>query len=454
MQDVKVWLQRRSPTGRTKRPWIVRWAVDGRERSRSFQTKAEAERFRSLLLAAQRSGDIFDVETGEPETWLPPVDELSVHAWARHWLAEQWPEWQPRTRQSAVEALARFVPLLTQPGAPPAPEGLRAHLVKTLPPAAAAKEDDGRGQWLARWSLQLGDLNRSRLAEVDHLLGLGDKGQPLAAWTAARFRKVARACIRRAVDLEIVPNDPWPPATRGRSQRKAVRTKRPVDVRSLPNPATMMRALAAITSHQPASRMYQVMTAVMYYAGLRPSEVVMLRPRALHLPASGWGRLDVVEADVSFDEPGEPKTGSRSVPIPPQLVTLLRSWLEQHDFDDEALIFRTRNGNRPTTSNWARSWQRALRQIEHPPLRIYDCRHAAATTWLGAGVPLGEVASRLGHSVETLVTTYVGALAGDQAVANERIDSVLAEAQTGGDANQSQDANESEERRRQVKPSH
>lgn len=58
-------------------------------------------------------------------------------------------------------------------------------------------------------------------------------------------------------------------------------------------------------------------------------------------------------------------------------------------------------------------------------MRIYDCRHAAATTWLRAGVPLGEVAKRMGHSVETLVSTYVGALEGDETVANDRIDAVL-----------------------------
>ena len=38
-------------------------------------------------------------------------------------------------------------------------------------------------------------------------------------------------------------------------------------------------------------------------------------------------------------------------------------------------------------------------------LRVYDCRHAAATTWLQAGIPLGGTARRLGHSVETLVST-------------------------------------------------
>ena len=58
-------------------------------------------------------------------------------------------------------------------------------------------------------------------------------------------------------------------------------------------------------------------------------------------------------------------------------------------------------------------------------MRIYDCRHAAATTWLRAGVPLGEVAKRLGHSVETLVSTYVGALDGDETLANKGIDAVL-----------------------------
>jgi hypothetical protein len=57
---------------------------------------------------------------------------------------------------------------------------------------------------------------------------------------------------------------------------------------------------------------------------------------------------------------------------------------------------------------------------------VYDLRHAAATTWLRAGVPLGEVARRLGHSVETLVSTYVGALQGDDTAANTMIDSVLA----------------------------
>jgi integrase len=399
--------------------------VDGRERSKAFPTKAQAERLRSLLVHAHHRGEHFDEFTGQPVSWLPQAIDIQVHLWARRWLEEQWPDWQPRTRKSAIEAIARLIPLLVPSTSASPPSGLRAHLVVTLRPDAAAPTPDSPERWLDRWCLQLGQLNRALLADVDRRLAIGDNGQPLSASTAARFRKVSRACIRRAVELEILPADPWPPAPSGRSRRKSTRSKKPIDIRRLPDPPTMAAAIAAIASHQPASRRYQVMTAVAYYGGLRPSEVVMLRASCLQLPAAGWGRIDIREADVSFDEPGEPKSGPRSVPIPPPLIRILREWRDTNGFDTDDLIFRTRTGSRPTESNWARAWKRGLRQVGHPPLRLYDCRHAAATTWLRAGVPLGEAARRLGHSVETLVSTYVGALVGDEALANERIEAVL-----------------------------
>ena len=266
---------------------------------------------------------------------------------------------------------------------------------------------------------------RARLADVVQQLGIGDAGQRLAVATSNRFRTVAKACITRAVELEILKSDPWPPASRGRSRRKAVRNRRRMNLKVLPDPETMARALDAIISDKPASHTYRMMTAVAYYAGLRPSEVVMLRPDALHLPATGWGRLDVVEADIAYDQPGEPKTGERSVPIPPVLVAMLRDWIAEHGFGSHDLLFRTHNNTRPMASNWGRAWHRALDTIGHPRLRVYDCRHAAATTWLRAGVPLGEVARRLGHSVDTLVSTYVGALEGDESRSNTLIETVL-----------------------------
>ena len=429
LQDIRIFnVQDRRSNPEAKRPWIVRWAVDRRQHSRAFRTKAEAERFRAMLFKAQYEGVPFDPQTGRPVSGVPG-DDLAIHTWARRWLASQWSEWQPRTRRSAVEALARFIPLVVSSSAPSAPPTLRAHLMATLPPVKGPAQDKGNEEaerWLDRWCLALRQLDRQVLAEADARLGVGDRGQQLSPSTASRFRKVSRACIRRAVDLEILAVDPWPPPPRGRAKRKATRTKRAVDVRKLPDPDTMATVLAAIPNHQPSSRMYQVMTATAYYAGLRPSEVVMLRASCLELPDTGWGAIEVREADISFDEPGEPKTGPRTVPIPPVLVSMFKTWLAERQLEGDDLLFRTRTGHRPTASNWSRSWKLALNKAGERPLRIYDCRHAAATTWLRAGVPLGEVARRLGHSVDTLVSTYVGALATDEDVANERIEAVLA----------------------------
>ena len=429
MQQVQIHgIQHRAPSAKTKKCWVVRWNVDGRAHSKSFATSNEANRYRSLLVAAHHKLERFDRPSGEPESWRPRAEPTQVHAWCRRWIAEQWNEWQPRTRVSAMEALARFVALAVSGAASPPPYALRRHLVRTFPPDTEIDPTEECEQWLARWCLPLTELDRSLLGEIDRRLGVGDAGQVLSPASASRFRKVARACIRRAVELDVLAADPWPPAPKGRSRRKAARVHRGVDVRRLPDPVTMVRVMEAIPSHQPSSRMYQVMVAVMYYAGLRPSEVVMLRPAALHLPHEGWGRIDVLEADISFDEPGEPKTGERSIPIPEVLVAMLRDWIATKQIGEHELMFRTRNDNRPTHSNWARTWQRALRQTGHKSLRVYDIRHAAATTWLGAGVPLGEVARRMGHSVETLVSTYVGALTGDEQVANQRIDDALAPA--------------------------
>ncbi|MGH9213217.1 MAG: tyrosine-type recombinase/integrase, partial [Acidimicrobiales bacterium] len=290
---------------------------------------------------------------------------------------------------------------------------------QTLPPGSPLATNDSE-RWLSRWGLTIGELNRELLADVERRLRIGDSGQPLAASTAGRFRKVARSCVGRAAELKNLP-DPWPPSPKGRGRRKARRQRRAVDVRLLPDPMSMLRIIEAMASHQPGSRIYQTMTAVTYYAGLRPSEVLYLRPQALELPATGWGTIHVVEADDGYDQAAEPKTGSRDVPIEPDLVIILRRWVEQHRLARAELLFRTRTGKRPTMSNWGRSLKRACRKVGHRMLTPYDARHACATSWLRAGVPLGTAACRLGHSVETLVSTYVGALEGDDVVANDRI---------------------------------
>ena len=329
MQEVKVYgVQDRRSTVQAKLPWVVRYTIDGRHRSKSFRTRAEADRYRSLLLQAVQAGGRFDETTGEPESWQTPLRDLRVHEWSRRWLAEQWQEWQPRTRTSATEGLARFVTTAVEHGAKP-PEGLRVYLYSALSPDSEGRREAQYERWMAKNCLTLGELDRERIAEIDRRLALKLDGSPMAANTANRIRIVARACVQAAMEAGAISADAWPQRSKSRARRKVARTKRNVDVRSLPGPRAMAEAIDAIVTQQPGSRTYRVMTAVAYYAGLRPSEVVMLRVRSVELPVDGWGRLDITEADISFDEPGEPKTGPRTVPIPPVLVAMLLEWVEQ-----------------------------------------------------------------------------------------------------------------------------
>jgi integrase len=429
VQDVRVHnIQDRRSTKQAKKPWIVRITIDGREKGKAFRTRAEADRYRMLLLRAVEDGERFDPALGEPKSWQPSLRDELVHRWARDWVSIEWPEWQPRTRASTLESLSRFVPLVVVPDTN-APEGLRRYLQTTLAPGTESALDPHLEAWLDSHCLPLVELDRTVLARADEALGLKLDGSFLAPSTARRFRIIARACLRAAVDAGALPTDPWPTRSRNRAQRKVARNRPAVNIRTLPGPAAMARAIDAIETHQPGSATYRVMTAVAYYGGLRPSEVVMLRLRSLDLQGE-WGSIEVAEADISHDEPGAPKTGTRVVPIPPVLVEILRAWVAKNAFAEPTqLLFRTRTGRLPTPSNWSRAWHRALESVGERPLRVYDCRHAAATTWLQAGVPLGETARRLGHSVETLVSTYVGALDGDVQLANARIEAVLAQAE-------------------------
>lgn len=434
---VKVFaVQKRPASDRVKRRYNVRYTIDGRHRGKAFPTKAEAERYRSELLKAVHAGVRFDEATGEPESWLLPLSDVKVHEWVRRWLAAQWPEWQPRTRSSTTEALSRFV-ALSVTGRAAVPEDLRHYLQKALRPDAAIAPRPDLEQWLDRNALTLADLTQDRVRDIADKMRLKLDGTPLAPKTSNRYRINCHDCVLSAVEAGAIPFDPWPRRKKTSGRKKVASAKRTVQVRQLPGPAVMARAIAAMAPMNaagtkymnPRSRMYQVMTAVAYYAGLRPSEVVMLRVRSLLLPdGPGWGHIDLTEADIDWDVPGEPKTGPRVVPIPPVLITMLREWIDYRELTDpDQLLFRTSNDARPGESTWGRAWHRALKEVGQPPLRPYDCRHAAATTWLRAGVPLGEVARRLGHSVQTLVSTYVGALEGDEEVGNARIEAALAD---------------------------
>lgn len=70
--DVRVFAIRRRPG---RKAFEVRWRVAGRDRSRSFMTRALADSYRAELVRAARRGVPFAPETGEPESWAAAEPE-------------------------------------------------------------------------------------------------------------------------------------------------------------------------------------------------------------------------------------------------------------------------------------------------------------------------------------------------------------------------------------------
>ncbi len=100
--DVRVFAIRRR-AGRAA--FEVRWRVAGRDRSRSFMTRALADSNRAELVRAARKGARFDPATGEPASWTAPGPEPVT--WYRHAVAYaemKWPQLAPHSRASLADA--------------------------------------------------------------------------------------------------------------------------------------------------------------------------------------------------------------------------------------------------------------------------------------------------------------------------------------------------------------
>lgn len=180
----------------------------------------------------------------------------------------------------------------------------------------------------------------------------------------------------------------------------------------------------------------------LYYAGMRPGEAVALRADQCRLPAEGWGprgayrlrasRRVSVDRRRSARERRELKrravADTRPVPIPPDLVGLLRANLDQYDPAADGRLFRGGEGGPLQESTYRQIWSKArglalteAQVASSLARRPYDLRHGAASLWLNAGVAPTEVARRLGHGVAVLLRVYANCLDGQEGEVNDRI---------------------------------
>jgi integrase len=296
--------------------------------------------------------------------------------------------------------------------------------------------------WAERASLPVAELEDT--ATVRLALAACAKtltGKAAAGSTQRRKRSVFYNALGYAVEQGHLAANPV-----DRIQWTAPAVAASVDRRVVVSPAQARSLLAAVRALSGRGQHLEAFFACLYYAALRPSEAVMLRETDLHLPRKGWGRIDLAasasRAGMAWTDHGTARQErglkhraaheTRAIPIPPELVRLLRAHIKRYSTTPDGRIFQTARGGILQDSGynevWTQARKKALTSAQYKsPLgrRPYDLRHAAVSLWLNSGVPATEIARRAGHGVAVLLKIYAHCIDGQANAANQRITDAL-----------------------------
>ncbi|MFF9767475.1 tyrosine-type recombinase/integrase [Streptomyces sp. NPDC014636] len=460
--DVKLW--KVSKTGRKSRPWRLRWVVAGRVHSETYATSALAESRRSeLWQAMNRRGEAFEIVSGLPESEVRAAEEAAEAAeveaslrwfeFCRQYVAGRWRASAAKTREGMADGLAAVSLAMVKRGnGVPADEHLRLAFRWGIVPANAREEPPAdlkaAHDWLTTEDRPVVDLlDAVTFEDVLYRLSYKLDGTPAAGDTYKRRRRTLNAALEHAIVMGELPENPLQ-----RVRRKHLSSNNVVDRRVLVNAVQARQLLAAVSYvgswDRCRGRRLAAFYSVLYYAGLRPAEAVGLRVSDCYLPETGWGTLTLREtrpvAGKLWTDSGErhdrrglkarEAATDRPVPIPPVLVAILQNHLKEFGTAKEGRVFGNERGGVVGSSTYWRVWQEA-REYALPPERVftplagrpYDLRHACITRWLNAGVPIAEVARRVGNSPEVIHRRYHGCIDGHEEAANEKIAKSLEE---------------------------
>ncbi|MGH8325926.1 MAG: tyrosine-type recombinase/integrase [Steroidobacteraceae bacterium] len=348
--------------------WRVRWREpSGRMRSRTFQSRRDAQGFDTDLKARRFRGE--------------PLPRAS-----RQTLAEAWKDWQRLVGPEKAESTRRNYEAIW-----------RAHVAR-----------DG--------------FDQHRLTElatdpqlIDELLALmSRRGVGLASRRKTLI--VLSAVLTQCVKWKKISDNPVRHAVKVSSARqRAARPFPPIVIERI-RAEIAARATKDGSGNRAAGD--ALLVSLLAYAGLRPQEALALR----------WSdigeRALIIDKAVSFGTEKATKTGAnRTVPIAPPLRADLREWKRSQERPrDDAPLFPTRSGDLWSHSAWnnwrGRVWRVAVEHLAaaDPSLeplqrvRPYDCRASFVSLHLRAGASPLEVAQWAGHSPQVMFRHYAAVI--------------------------------------------
>jgi integrase len=455
--DVRIWDLRKYESRKSKKAtYAVRWVVGGQEHHETFATRALAHSHRAKLLSHAQKGVLFDRATGLPE---PMLREQQTRNWYEHvcaYIDMKWPGAAPNSRRSIAETIATVTPVLlkSRRGAPDM-QLIRRAMYEWV--CVKPKRESGGGlpaelvpvvTWLKQNTVTLATLEDETngpvlVRQALDALALRLDGKQAAANTIARKRAVFYNVLEYAVELHVLTSNPI-----DRVRWKAPRNVETVNKRVVVNKDQFDRLLAAVEAQGERGRRLKAFFGCLYYAGFRPAETLDFgRDNLVNLPDEGWGEALLTEsnprAGTAWTDSGRSrerrglkhraKQDTRSVPLHPELVKLLRAHLEEFGTGPGGKLFTGPYRGLVAESTylevWDRAREKALSAAEYAsPLakRPYDLRHACASTWLNAGVSPTRVATWLGHSVDVLLRVYAKCVDGQEDADRQRIERFMA----------------------------
>lgn len=328
---------------------------DGQERSKTFRTKKEAERYERAHFAALDAG-----------TWVDPrAGRTTLEEWATEW------------RSTVVHLRPKTVRAYDS--------NLRNHILPTLGHYELARL---RPPVLRAWLAELSTKPTKR-------------DRPLAPLSVLQAYRTLSRVLAAAVDDELIARNPM-------ARVEAPRVE-----------ATTMRFLTHAEVARLADSIderYGPLVLLAAYGGLRAGELFALRWENVDIDNLCVRVVEQVQHIGGELEVSAPKTdaGRRQVPIPTLVVEELAK--QRAGRAEAGLVFAAPEGGYIRDTNFRRRvWTPAVERAGLAPLRLHDLRHTCASLAIAAGADIKVLQRMLGHSSAALTLDRYGHLMPGQA---------------------------------------
>ena len=395
--------------------WRVKWRVQGRDKTRAFINKAQANAFKKSLEKAVEAGDNFSSITGLPDAWTK--SQISFIECARDYARMKSHSWSHNSLRSFADAIGSSAVYLVNtksPGKYPKValmKVIREFIILPENLEAPTEIEQGMLKWIYENSLKLGDIDisvcKTAYVEISKKL---DKSGEVAAITFNKRKQAFGAVMDHAFCNNYIKENPL---KKVKYSRKNATFQ--VDTNSVFTPSECRRIQDKLSATGDTGKTAANFAAIMWMAGLRPSEVVGLRREHIILKTVGTSQIEVRQAAVVVGK----KWGSsgnafvvkelksrrirsyRTVPIPTDLTKILQELCKE--LSPKQYLFTRKDGQNPLGTD---TFQTLFNKV-CPTHRPYDLRHSNASHLIYAGLNIIEVASRLGHDPATCARIYL-----------------------------------------------